>query len=274
MTRNTVADTEIAREIAREIAPGDTFKGIALFTPGGDLAYCIDPEKHNRWHLQLCMVLQEMLGLPEPPHFLVPCYTATIDRWRDPQTQQLKTFAEAGPFVLRYQSLLNVLFGTGNLTWTMTVGLEDFCDPVMLNAYRKQFPALWEQHNLVIKLSQSFPTSSPNNTDHLNQSWSSLTSAQETQGYVMRLFVSNMGSGTERILRDLHLLLEQTLKQPYTLKVIDIHKHPDLAELDQVAATPTLLKVWPPPTRRIVGNLEDTSRIIEILTTVESPGWI
>ncbi|MFM7558989.1 MAG: circadian clock protein KaiB, partial [Cylindrospermopsis raciborskii] len=53
------------------------FKGIALFTPGGDLIYCIDPSKQKRWHLHLCGVLQQILNLSEPPHFLVPCYTAT-----------------------------------------------------------------------------------------------------------------------------------------------------------------------------------------------------
>ncbi|MDJ0558735.1 MAG: circadian clock protein KaiB, partial [Microcystis sp. M53599_WE4] len=32
----------------------DIFKGIALFTPGGDLIYCIDPDKQTHWHLNLC----------------------------------------------------------------------------------------------------------------------------------------------------------------------------------------------------------------------------
>ncbi|HEY9642884.1 MAG TPA: hypothetical protein V6C57_20515, partial [Coleofasciculaceae cyanobacterium] len=86
------------------------FKGIALFTPGGDLVYCIDPKKQNRWHMQLCAVFQELLGLTELPHFLLPCYTATIDRWIDPHTQEIQTFAEASPLVLRHQALLNVLF--------------------------------------------------------------------------------------------------------------------------------------------------------------------
>lgn len=86
------------------------FKGIALFTPGGDLIYCIDPSKQGRWHLNLCATLQEILDLPEPPHFLVPCYTATIDHWLDPRTQQIRTFAEAYPAVMRHQALLNAYF--------------------------------------------------------------------------------------------------------------------------------------------------------------------
>jgi circadian clock protein KaiB len=56
------------------------------------------------------------------------------------------------------------------------------------------------------------------------------------------------------------------LQQPYTLKVIDVQKHPDLAEADQVAATPTLMRVWPLPVKRIVGELEDAQAILRILT--------
>lgn len=89
------------------------FKGIALFTPGGDLMYCIDPNKQGRWHLNLCAALQEILDLPEPPHFLVPCYTATIDHWLNPRTQQVQIFAEAYPAVIRHQAVLNAIFGTG-----------------------------------------------------------------------------------------------------------------------------------------------------------------
>ena len=44
----------------------DFYKGIVLFTPGGDIIYTIDPNKQERWHLHLCLGLQEILGLPEP----------------------------------------------------------------------------------------------------------------------------------------------------------------------------------------------------------------
>ncbi|NJO67034.1 MAG: circadian clock protein KaiB, partial [Leptolyngbyaceae cyanobacterium RM1_405_57] len=72
---------------------------------------------------------------------------------------------------------------------------------------------------------------------------------------------------TERILQNLHQLLEKSLQQPYTLKVVDIYKHPEQAEADQVAATPTLVKVWPKPVRRIAGNLEDAAKILQILAS-------
>jgi circadian clock protein KaiB len=241
----------------------DLFKGIALFTPGGDLVYCIDRSKQSRWHLQLCSVFQEILGLPEPPHFLVPCYTATLDRWLDPKTQTCKTVAEAAPFVMRHRALLNVLFGE-ELTWNPT-DTQEICDLSVISTYQKQFPQLWEDHDLVIQYEKVEPM--PPEPGRITAAWSPMIQEAQSQGYVLRLFVAGSSTGTERILRKLHNLLDQSLQQPYTLKVIDVQKHPDFAEADQVTATPTLMRVWPTPVKRIVGELDDAQTILRILTT-------
>jgi circadian clock protein KaiB len=249
--------------------PSQLFKGIALFTPGGDLVYCIDPQKRARWHLQLCAVLQEVLSLPELPHFLVPCYTATIDRWLDPKTQEIQTSAEACPFVLRHQALLNAVFATGDLTWKLAACPEELCDVMLMQTYQQQFPQLWQDHDLVVRFETIEPQIRRQEGDRANLAWTPLSQGQTAQGYVLRLYVSGHSAATERILKHLHQLLETSLQQPYTLKVVDIYKHPDLAEADQVAATPTLVKVWPQPVRRIVGDLNDVNKILRILVSVD-----
>ncbi|MEM7724755.1 MAG: circadian clock KaiB family protein [Cyanobacteria bacterium P01_A01_bin.45] len=235
------------------------FKGIALFTPGGDLVYCIDPDKQGRWHLHLCSTLQEILGLSEPPHFLVPCYTATVDRWRDPQTHQIKTFAEANPLVMRHQALLNCLFNISGLVWEAATWQENLCDRMMLTTYRASFPQLWEDHDLVVNLDVS-------NTNTFEYSQTEVSSNKSLdRAHILRLFIAGHSAATERILQILHELLETHLKHPYTLKVIDVLRNPEQAEFNQVSATPTLMKVWPHPIRRIVGNLDNTERILHML---------
>lgn len=239
-----------------------SFKGIALFTPGGDLVYCIDYSKQSRWHLQLCSVFQEILGLSEPPHFLVPCYTATLDRWLDPKTQACKTVAEAAPFVLRHQALLNALFNE-NLIWN-PAPLEESCDLAVISTYQQQFPQLWEDHDLIVRYEKD--ESILPEPGRITAAWSPMIQKAQSPGYVLRLFVAGSSSGTERILRKLHDVLDQSLQQPYTLKVIDVQKHPNLAEADQVAAIPTLMRVSPLPIKRIVGELDDAQTILRILT--------
>lgn len=249
------------------------FKGIALFTPGGDLIYCLDPDKKSRWHLHLCAALQGMLGLSEPPHFLVPAYTATIDKWVDPYSSRVLISAEAYPPVLRYQALLNTVFNTEDLVWQAATWSEEFCNPMVMATYYQQFPKLWENHDLIVRFekpdfnSQSRGKGSPSKiqSPSLLPDLPSEDRPPEIQGYVLRLFVSGNSGATKQTLENLHQILENSLGHPYTLKVIDVFKHPEQAEADQISATPTLIRVWPQPVRRIVGQCEDIETILQLL---------
>lgn len=246
------------------------FKGIALFTPGGDLIYCIDPSKQNRWHLHLCVELQEILGLSEPPHFLIPGYTATIDKWLDPCTQEVQVSAEAYAPVLRYQILLNAIFQTDNLIWQPAPWSEEFCNPMVIATYYDQFSQLWENHDLVVHLDRQELSSNSTLEEVLTSSLDLQLEQPKVQGYVLRLFVSGNSLATERTLESLHQILEKSLPHPYTLKVIDVLQHPEQAEADQITATPTLIRVWPVPVRRIVGEFDDVEKIIKLLEVSNS----
>jgi circadian clock protein KaiB len=250
--------------ITDQLSQPQLFKGIALFTPGGDLIYCIDPNKQGRWHLHLCAALQEILDLPEPPHFLVPCYTATIDHWLDPHTHQVRTFAEAYPAVVRHQSVLNAIFGTGELVWQTAPWQEGLCDRMVLSTYRASFPQLWEDHDLIIDLECSQPK-----PKHHTPIINAPKLQTPEQCYVLRLFVAGHSVNTERILQNLHELLERSLGYPYTMKVIDVLTNPEQAEIDQVSATPTLVKVWPQPVRRIVGDIDNVDKLLQMLGATE-----
>jgi circadian clock protein KaiB len=237
------------------------FKGIVLLTPGGDLVYAIDPSKTKQWHLQLCSTLQEWLGLSEPPHFLVPCYTATVDRWLNPNTQKIHIAAEAYPLVWRYRAFFSTLFALDPTVWQQVPWQEGACEPMVIATYRAQFPQLWENHELVVRLElPGLPL--PEVKDAITDPGPSLSM---TSGYFLRLFVAGLTPTTERTLQFLHEFLERSLRQPYTLKVIDIYQHPEQAEADQVAATPTLVRVWPQPVRRIVGEIDRVEKVLPIL---------
>ena len=244
----------------------DTYKGIALFTPGGDLVYAIDPKKQDRWHFHLCFTLQEILSLPEPPHFLVPGYTATIDRWRDRQSGEIHTTAEVYPAVKRYLPLLQVLFDCER--WQVAPWREEYCNPSLIETYQDSFSTLWQENQIIVRLD-------PDNLNirHSSLVKSTISSSTENKigrnnaGYVLRLFVSNDNETIEKTLDSIHQILERGLTQPYTLKIIDISKNPDLAESDRISATPALVRVWPKPIKKIVGELDDLERILQIISS-------
>lgn len=209
--------------------------------------------------------LQRLLDLSAPPHFLIPAYTATVDRWFDPSVSILKTNAEIYPAVSRYQPLLNAVFGLGEMSWRIAPWQEESCNPLILETYCAQFPQLWENHDLIVRLDTP---SSPDKSDRnsLEESPDGFTLSDVPQGYVLKLFVSSNPAATKEILKTLHQFLEKELHHSYSLKVIDISKHPELAESYQITATPTLLRVLPQPSKRIVGKLKDLPRILQIIT--------
>lgn len=240
----------------------EPFKGLVLFTPGGDLVYAIEPHDRDRWHLQLCVAVQEALGLSEPPHFLVSCYSATVDRYLNPHTQQIETIAEAMLAVWRYRGLLNLLFHLDCPTWELKPSSPELCNPLALDGYRHEFPQLWQNHDLLVRVPQprNLHRGRDSHQRSLPDSW-----ASETTGYVFRLFIRGDSPNTEETLLRLHSMLDRALGHPYTLKVIDVLKHPQQTERDRVSATPTLIRVWPQPLRRIVGEMNNLDRIFQLV---------
>ncbi|WP_170190861.1 circadian clock KaiB family protein [Geitlerinema sp. P-1104] len=232
----------------------ELFKGLALFTPGGDVVYAIEPHHRDRWHLHLCVAVQEVLGLPEPPHFLVPCYSATVDRYLNPQSQRIETIAEIMFAVWRYRGLLNQLFELESISWELKPSSLELCNPLALESYRQQFPELWQNHDLVMQVG------------HHGHDPAILDPTDiDTSGYVFRLFIRGDSPNTEETLLRLHETLDRALGHPYTLKVIDVLKHPQQTELDRVSATPTLIRIWPQPIRRIVGEMDDLDFILKLI---------
>lgn len=248
-----------------------TFKGIALFTPGGDLIYGVDPHKQAQWHIHLCLGLQEILGLADSPHFLVPGYTATVERWLDPQTQKMKLIAEVNPAVQPYIPLLQVLFDLKTTTeWNLAPWQEEHCNRAVIETYQSHFPQLWEQHNLIIRFDPKHSTAlvpEIMQPEVYRFNTTKTMSQEQAVGYVLHLFISSDNSNAEETLGSVHQLLEQGLTSPYTLKVIDINKNPEQAEINQVLVTPTLVRIAPKPVKRIVGQIDDIQRILRIISS-------
>lgn len=251
----------VVRPVADAVA--SSFKGIALFTPGGDCVYCIDEQKRAHWHIDLCGALQTHLGLPEPPYFLLPCFTATVDRWVNPATQIPVTVAEAYPRALRFQPLLNALFGLGSWQWQPNYTNAEECSVALIESYQSTFPQLWECHDLVMRVEQAIASPRPP-ASRLDTPLSPIDPLPET--HTFKLFVSSTDTAiTEKMLRFLYSTLESTLPGAYTLQVIDVTTHPAEAEAAHITATPTLIQVSPEPVRRVVGSVLSQEQMMLLL---------
>jgi circadian clock protein KaiB len=82
--------------------------------------------------------------------------------------------------------------------------------------------------------------------------------------FKLRLYVMGGTPASQNAIKDLKKVLEteKSTKGNYELDVIDVLKHPQLADDEKIIATPALLKVLPEPIRRILGDLSDREKVL------------
>ena len=80
--------------------------------------------------------------------------------------------------------------------------------------------------------------------------------------WLLRLYIAGKTSRAVSALDNLKLICEDQLKGKYSLEVIDLLKHPQLARDNQILAVPTLERKLPKPVRKIIGDLSDTGRVL------------
>jgi circadian clock protein KaiB len=81
--------------------------------------------------------------------------------------------------------------------------------------------------------------------------------AQRSATYVLRLYVAGASPRSQQAIIRARTLCAAQTGDRYELKVIDIYQQPLLAREGQILATPTLVRKFPLPMRRLIGNLAD-----------------
>ncbi len=80
--------------------------------------------------------------------------------------------------------------------------------------------------------------------------------------YLFRLFVSGLTPRSQVAIDHLREYCNRHLEGRYRIEVVDLYQSPELAAKEQIVATPTLLKVFPEPARRIIGDLSHEDRFL------------
>lgn len=77
--------------------------------------------------------------------------------------------------------------------------------------------------------------------------------------HVLRLYVAGATDRSRQAILRARQLCETELNSNYELEVIDVYQQPILARDGQIIATPTLVREFPRPVRRLIGNLTNTT---------------
>ena len=80
--------------------------------------------------------------------------------------------------------------------------------------------------------------------------------------FLLKLYITGQTLRSERAVANLRRIGEEGLAGDYELTIIDVLEQPQLAEEEKILATPTMIKVSPPPIRRIIGDLSDIKQVL------------
>src|SRR4026208_912248 len=86
--------------------------------------------------------------------------------------------------------------------------------------------------------------------------------AKKQQTWELRLYVAGKTPKSVTALKNLQKIYRNNSRGQYTIEVIDLLIHPQLAEGDQIFAIPTLVRKVPEPIRKIIGDLSNEEKVL------------
>ncbi len=88
---------------------------------------------------------------------------------------------------------------------------------------------------------------------------------QSGEHYVLRLYITGMTPNSKRAVENIKKICKEHLEGRYELEIIDIYQQPGLAASEQIIAAPTLVKIFPAPLKKIIGDLSNTEKVLQSL---------
>lgn len=80
--------------------------------------------------------------------------------------------------------------------------------------------------------------------------------------WALRLYIAGNTPKSMTALANLKKYCEEHLDERYTIEIIDLLVHPQLAAGDQILAVPTLVRKVPVPVRKIIGDLSNEEKVL------------
>jgi circadian clock protein KaiB len=86
---------------------------------------------------------------------------------------------------------------------------------------------------------------------------------QEEPGvYKLRLYIAGRTPKSIGAFNNLKRICEVYLASKCQIETVDLLKHPQLAKEDQILAIPTVVRKFPLPVRKIIGDVSNTERVL------------
>ena len=81
----------------------------------------------------------------------------------------------------------------------------------------------------------------------------------------LRLYIAGQTPKSILALQNITKYCREHLDGKYTIEIVDLLVNPRLAEGDQIFAIPTLVRKFPVPLRKIIGDLSNEEKVLVVL---------
>jgi len=82
------------------------------------------------------------------------------------------------------------------------------------------------------------------------------------QIWELRLYIAGQPPKSVLALKNITKYCREHLDGRYTIEIVDLLANPRLAEGDQIFAIPTLVRKFPEPLRKIIGDLSNEEKVL------------
>jgi circadian clock protein KaiB len=85
---------------------------------------------------------------------------------------------------------------------------------------------------------------------------------EHSNDYVLRLYVAGKTVKAKIAFSNLKKVCEAQIRGHYSIEVVDLLESPARARIDQIFALPTVVRTFPNPSRRIIGDLSNAMKVL------------
>ncbi len=83
--------------------------------------------------------------------------------------------------------------------------------------------------------------------------------------YELKLFIAGVNPGSIRAIENIRGICDNYLHEKYELEVVDIFQQRHYIKEMNIIAVPTLIRISPKPEKRIIGDMLDREKLIDVL---------
>jgi circadian clock protein KaiB len=85
----------------------------------------------------------------------------------------------------------------------------------------------------------------------------------DSNEYILRLYVTGVSPNSIKAINNIKSICETYLAGKYALEIVDIYQQAEVAKREQIIALPLLIKKFPLPEKRLIGDMSETEKVLK-----------